>query len=195
MGTVTIGSPGVTYTIYGEHLGAGSCDEYATGSLAYSATWAAASADSGKQQKQALIEATRILDRAPWNGTKTVAGQALAWPRTGVNRADGTAVDPNTIPIEIINACYELALAGLAKPALFTGVTTEDKIKRVEAKGVEVEWFGPRSGGRWPGRVGELVGQFLAGAGASTLGGSSAYGTSECSDFDDSDRFGVSGPG
>lgn len=190
MGTVTI-TGGFVFTIYGEWTGAGSLTEYAAGSLAYAAVLTAATPDN---QKRALVEATRVLDRTPWNGTKTAAGQALAWPRTGVARADGTAVDPNTIPTEIIHAAYEYALAGLAKPALFTGITIADKIKRVEAKGVEVEWFGPRDGGRWPGRVGELVSQFLAGAGASTLTSSEAYGTDDCSDFDDADRFRVTGP-
>lgn len=187
MGSVVIG--GVTYQVYGDHTGAGSLTEYAGGSLAYSATFSAATPDD---QKRAMVEATRVLDRLPWNGTKTVAGQALAWPRTGVTYADGTAVDPNTIPPEVISAAYELALAGLKDPAIFETTTTEDKIKRVEAKGVEVEWFGPRDGSRLPGRVAELLGQFFAGAGAS---GSYVSDVSAGSVFDDCDAFHVSGGG
>lgn len=190
MGTVTIS--GFIFEVLGEHTGAGSLAEYAAGSLAYSAILTAASSDD---QKRALVESTRILERQQYNGAKTIAGQALAWPRTGVTRADGTAVDPNAIPQEIIDACYELALAGLADPALFTVVSTAKNIKKLDAKGASIEYFGPAAGGRWPGRVGELVGQFLAGMGASTLGSSAAYGTSDCSDFDDDDRYGVTGPG
>jgi len=190
MGTVVIS--GVTYTVYGEHAGAGSLTEYGNASLVYATIFAAATPDN---QKRAMVEATRVLDRQSWAGTKTSGVQALAWPRTGVTYANGTAVDPNTIPAEVIAAAYELALAGLKTPALFADVTTENKIKRVEAKGVEVEWFGPRDGGRLPGRVAELVGQFYEGAGESTLGGSYAGGVDGESVFDDCDSFGVNGGG
>lgn len=192
MGSVVIA--GVTYTVYGDWTGAGSLTEYANASLVYSATFAAATSDN---QKRAMVEATRIMDQMPWAGTKTVAGQALAWPRTGVTLADGTAVDPNTIPTPIINAAYELALAGLVDSAVFSTTTTEDKIKRVEAKGVEVEWFGPRAGGRLPGRAAELVAPYLAGATGSSGVGSGSYvgGTSTESKFDTCDEFGVSGGG
>src|SRR5689334_23230627 len=175
MGTVVIGS--TTYTIYGTHTGAGSCDEYASASLAYSAIWAAAAADSQKQQKQALVEATRVLARLPW--------------------ADDTYGNPATVglPQPIIDACYELALAGLADASIFTAVTTDDKIKRVEAKGVEVEWFAPRKGGRLPGRVAELVSPYLEGAGTTSIGGSYASGVDGESQFDDCDGFGVTGGG
>lgn len=191
MGTVTISA--VNYTVYGEHTGAGSLTEYAGGSLAYASSFAAATSDN---QKRALVEATRVLDRLPWTGTKTVAGQALAWPRTGVTLADGTAVDPNTIPQPIIDAAYELALAGLADSSLFTSTTTAKQTKRLNAKGVEVEYFGPREGGRLPGRVAELLAPYLAGTSSSGLGaGSYAAGVDGESAFDVCDEYGVSGGG
>lgn len=193
MGTVTIPAAGGTvYQVYGEHVGADSLTAYANASLAYAAIFTAASVDD---RARAHVEATRVLDRAPWAGAKTSGAQALAWPRTGVTRADGTAVDSVTIPAEVTTAAYELALAGLADPSIFTGVTTADNTKKLEAKGVSIEYFGPQAGGRWPGRVGELVSQFLAGMGASALGGSAAYGTSSESSFDDCDRFDLTGAG
>lgn len=194
MGTVTISS--VVYTVYGDHAGAGSLTEYAGGSLAYEAVFSAASADSGKKQKQALVEATRVIERLDWAGARVSEAQALDWPRTGVTLPDGTAVSSASIPQAIIDAAYELALAGLADSAIFTTTTTEDKIKRVEAKGVEVEWFGPRDGGRLPGRAAELLAPYLAGVSSSGVGaGSYAAGVDGESAFDTCDEFGVSGGG
>lgn len=190
MGTVTISA--VSYTVYGEHAGAGSLTEYANASLAYAATFGAATADD---QKRALVEATRILDRQLWQGAKVDAGQVLAWPRTGVVYADGSPVSSAVIPAEAIAAAYELALAGLATPAVFTEVTTSKREKRVKAGSAEVEYFAPVKGGRWPGRVGELVSQFLAGNAGSAGTVAGAYGIDGESAFDDDDAYGLSGAG
>lgn len=73
MGTVTISA--VDYTIYGELTGAGSLTAYAGGSLQFYATFAAASSDN---QKRALVEATRFLDRQLWQGSKVDDSQAQA---------------------------------------------------------------------------------------------------------------------
>lgn len=173
MGSVVIGVD--TFTAYGEHTGAGSLTAFANGSLAYASTFTAATSDN---QKRALVEATRILVLMPF--------------------ADETHADPTTagLPQPIIDAAYELALAGLADASIFTTTTTEDKIKRVDAKGVNVEWFGPRDGGRLPGRVAELLAPYLAGTSSSGVGaGSYAAGVDGESAFDACDEFGINGGG
>lgn len=164
---VTIGA--YTFPTYGDAAG---LSEYAAGSLAYAATHAAAEVDDAAR---ALVEATRVITRLPF--------------------LDATHADPTTsgLPAAIVTAAYELALAGLADPAIFTSVSTAKNIKRVNAKGAEVEFFAPTAGGRVPGRVAELLAEYLEGA-AGTVGGSFAYGTDDESDFDDCDRYGVTGP-
>lgn len=193
MGSVTIGA--FTFTVYGEATGAGSLAEYAAGSLAYNATYTAASVDN---RARSLVEATRVLDRQLWAGSKVSDVQAQQWPRTGVTYADGSEVSSASVPTEIVQGAYELALAGLADPSIFTTASTEKQTKRINAKGVEIEWFGPRGGGRWPDRVGELVAQFLASStGSSDLGGDShvSDGVDCGSQFDTCDTYHVSGGG
>lgn len=178
MGTVTISA--VDYSVYGTHTGADSLEEYALGDLAREPIYNSSenTASSGKRQKQALVSATRVI--------------------SGLDFADETHADPTTagLPQPIIDAAYELALAGLADSSIFTTTTTEDKIKRVDAKGVNVEWFGPRDGGRLPGRVAELLAPYLAGTSSSGVGaGSYAAGVDGESAFDACDEFGINGGG
>lgn len=46
-----------------------------------------------------------------WKGYRANGrSQALAWPRTGVEDAEGETVDPTTIPTEIEDACCEAAI-------------------------------------------------------------------------------------
>jgi hypothetical protein len=170
MGTVTIGS--TVYTVYGEHAGANSLTEYAAGSLAYDELF---TATSERKQMQSLVESTRVFKRLAWT--------------------DATHGDPATVglPQPIIDAAYELALAGLADETLFTGVSTADNTKKLEAKGVSIENFAPVKGGRLPGRVAELVGPYLEGAGTTSVGGSAAFGTGCDSAFDDCDGYDTTG--
>jgi hypothetical protein len=173
MGTVTITA--VEYTVFGTHTGSGSLTEYAGGSLAYATIFAAATSDN---QKRAMVEAKRAIARLDFE--------------------DDTHGDPTTagLPQAIIDASYEYALAGLVDSSIFTVTTTEDKIKRIDAKGTEIEWFGPRDGGRVPGRVMELLAPYLAGASESSLGDSYVSDGVDCgSRFDDCDAYKVSGGG
>ncbi len=168
--SVTIGAD--TFTVYGDHPG---LTTYANGSLAYASTFTAATSDN---QKRALVEATRVITRLDF--------------------ADETHADPTTagLPQAIIDAAYELALAGLADSSIFTTTTTAKQTKRLNAKGVEVEYFGPREGGRLPGLVAELLAPYLAGTSSSGVGaGSYAAGVDSDSAFDACDEYGLSGGG
>jgi len=53
--------------------------------------WAAFSTT---KQDQGLVEATRLLERELWQGTKEVALQDLHFPATGVTDCAGNVVDP-----------------------------------------------------------------------------------------------------
>lgn len=77
------------------------------------AAWAALTAD---QKAQAVITASRMLDQQfTWNGKRTVAAQAMQWPRSYVpNPVAGQPeeddyIEEDEVPPEIINACAQLA--------------------------------------------------------------------------------------
>ncbi len=153
--------------------------------------WSVGDAD---ERKRCLISAQRDLDAIPWAGTKTVSAQALAWPRAGVTRADGTAVDSTVYPIEIVQAEYELAYVYLTTPkALDQSRGGAGNVKRLKAGSAEIEYFRPTDPSLLPARVLSLVSQFL-GAAASAVGLTEAFGTCGESQFDDSDRYTVKVP-
>lgn len=77
------------------------------GDAIHGAPWTAASETT---QDQALVTATRMLDRAAWAGSKTSSSQPLEWPRTGAVDRDGVAISTSVIPTAIREATYELAL-------------------------------------------------------------------------------------
>lgn len=187
MATVTLGSN--TYTTY---VSVDDADDYLAAAL-HAVVWASATAT---QKGQAIVTATRMLDRQIWQGEKTSDAQALAWPRSGVTTRDGAAVDEDTIPQAVIDACCELAAGLLEDPGAQTSVTAGSNIKRVKAE-VEVEFFGPRAGGRFPQIIQELVGQYLRSPSGSAGSRRAAYVSGQCeeSSFDDADQFTSNGGG
>jgi len=193
--TVTIA--GVVYSIYGERDVDGgtaqpSAGEYLGGSFTSSAIWAALSAT---QQGQCLVEATRWLDRQRWAGSKTSDAQPLQWPRTGVTRIDGSAVDSATVPDEIVFACYELAVLISQDPDLPAAQPgASGNIKRVEGGPANVEFFQPQSIAIFPLKAYDLVSQFLSGSGDVGVSISYATGTGHASSFDSDDYFGLGQP-
>jgi hypothetical protein len=195
--TVTIAT--VVYSIYGEHdPDAGttqpSAGEYLNGSIRWADSWAALSPD---QQARALVEATRFIDAQRWAGEPTSPSQPLAWPRTGVVRADGTAVDPATVPDEVVQATYLLAaMLSEDSEALDQPPSTGGNIQRVKAGPAEVEFHRPMSGGIFPSSlIQSLLGQFLDGASPGSYGLGAVSGANENSSFDeDSDFYLVGGP-
>ena len=166
MATVTIGAD--TFEIYGTTAGLAS---RANGSSTHYAAYTAAVAADADDVARKHVEATRLI-------------AALAFE-------DDANADPATATGDVVTACYELALAAVLDPAVLTQVSTASNIKRVAAKGVEVENFAPVAGSRFPARVMALLGPLLAGSTSATTGGAYASGTSECSDFDACDRYGL----
>lgn len=183
MGTVVIGAN--TYNIYGTQAEAVA---FLGGSLASSAL-AYLAADPATKQRQALVQATNALDAERWQGAPVLpvdarpvpdpGTQPLQFPRTGLTRYDGSAVSSLLVPIEIERACYLIAAMLVEDPALLDSAQAgASNVKRVNAKGVEIEFFTTTTGGRFPTTVQKLLVQFLAGFGSS-LSPSDGTGTTE----------------
>lgn len=111
-----------------------------------------------------------------WMGYKVKGrDQAMAWPRSWVMDADGWNVDADSVPIEIQQACAELALAELVEPgALTPTVTPSTQVKREKVGPLEVEYMAARTD---PGAerpvlliVRDLVGRFLSKTSSSVAG-------------------------
>jgi len=170
MGTLTIGAD--TFTVYGTAAGLAT---RANGSSTYYATYAAAVAASVDGVSRVHVEATEQIKLLPFT--------------------DAANADPDTAAADVVTACYELVLAALLDPAVLTQDSTRSNVKRIEAKGVAVEKFAPTAGARFPARVMALLAPLLdsgAAAGGDTItGGSFVAGTGACSDFDESDRYGL----
>ena len=154
-------------------------------------TWATATT---LQQQQAIITATRMLDRAvTWDGTKTVSTQALQWPRDGVtNQCTTSAVTDGTVPDDIAYAMFLLANQLFVDSTIADGSGTGSNVKRVKAGSAEVEFFSPTietsSDLRLPRAVNDLAKCFIASTG--TFGGSFGTTTDDAETYcrDDDDR-------
>lgn len=129
----------------------------------HAANWSAASTAT---KQQALITATRMFDRTCWLGDPTDTGsQALAWPRTGISD-----VDSLTIPENVINGFYELALSLVDGSTVQTNSTPGAQDKQIiKAGSVMIQYFrGAESlnaqQDRFPLPVMEYIGSYLCGA-------------------------------
>lgn len=170
MGTVNIS--GTDYDIYGTQAGAKTYFAAAT----HAAAWQAL---SGTDEKRYLVTATRMLDRAKWRGqiTDPDTPQLLEWPRSGLVDKNGLPVDPNTVPVEVEEATYELANYMAGEDATAAGIQNSpntgsnvrrtkqrDKVGDLETES-ETEYFRPTSGPgqstRFPQIVTELIGLWL----------------------------------
>lgn len=124
-------------------------------------------ADVGDVQARALLTACKRLDRLNWLGSRVTTTQALAWPRYGVQKPDGTAsigygiADyylTTEIPQPVKDAQCELAFA------LMAGHTEgADKIKRWKADDVEIEYDSSGASGSFPPEVDQLIGALVGG--------------------------------
>ncbi len=128
-------------------------------------------------QSQLLVSAVRWLESVTWLGKKADSTDELQWPRSGLNYVDGTAVDDSTIPVQVVNAEFELAAALADDPDLRN--TLQSPIPReLRAGSVEMQFFRPwevQIMTPFPTNVMALIGIWLVGiAGA---GGPLATGT------------------
>lgn len=167
MGQVVIA--GVTYTILGEHTGAGSATEY-LGAALHATAWAAASSDD---QKKALVSATRTFDRMEWSAAYDT-------------HAERDAV------LAIKQASWELAAALLVDAQGAAGAG--GNVQSIAAKGLSITFFSPRVAGELPVIVMDLIVDYLART-AGAYGTPYASGTDEETAFEasgaDAGRFDV----
>lgn len=201
MGTVaTITISAVNYSVYGiTSVPVTDADGYFGARLGAS-LWTSATTLT---KQQALVSATRMLDRrATFTGTKTVAAQALEWPRDSAT-ACGEAVTDGTVPDDIVYAMFELALALLVSADIQNSANNGSNVKSVKAGSASVEFFVPTatSGDAtiFPTAVMELVQCYLDSASGETIIGPFVDGTNpdcctERSAFDDCNPFGLSDP-
>lgn len=189
--TVTIAGVSPNPEVYGglpaatAYIGARIGDAYET--------WRGLSTDD---QGRTLVSATSYLDRIAWKGTATtpaVGGTTLQWPRTGVTRSNGTAVDPNTVPVEITSATFELAALIADDPDIVSQLDSGSNIEKVNAGGAGVTFFAPTSANdgsasRLPYVVQQLIGQFTSSAGVTVIGGFGQSGNACLDDGGDFDR-------
>lgn len=55
--------------------------------------------------------------RSGFSGKKTGGrSQAREWPRTGASDVECNEIDPNEVPVEVLNSTFEAALRELANP-------------------------------------------------------------------------------
>lgn len=186
MGTVVIGA--VTFQVYGTLTGAGSCDEYLSGSLSSAAVAWRALVSGSDDQKRTLVEAARILNTIAWQGTPTQAYpsvQPLAWPRAGVV-VGGVAVSSASIPQDIINGSYELAAAIALNTDLAAQLASGgDNVKSMKADGAAVDYWTPQQAGSLPGMAAVwLAAYFAIAVSSQTAHGFSSSGTDTESTFD-----------
>lgn len=194
--TVVIGA--VTTEVYG---GLTAATAYIDGKFGSArTTWFALSADD---KARTLIEATRYLDQQPWDGTRTglagVTATTLEWPRSGITLGDGTPVDSTTVPVEVVEATFELAMIIAVDESVTSKQDQGSNISSVSAGGgVGVSFFAPTSAlfgtaTTMPVVVQRLVGRFLASALSGGDGSSAGIGNS-CSSFRVSAGFPLSEP-
>lgn len=96
-------------------------------------------------KEAALRRATAFLSAAfTWKGSRTDGrSQALAWPRTDVEDAEGETVEDDAIPVEIVQATCIIAAKELASPGYMSpAVVIADRVKRERVGPIEVEYLG-----------------------------------------------------
>lgn len=106
------------------------------------AEWASVSYSEGDREA-AIRRATAFLSNSfTWAGLRTRArNQALAWPRSGVVDQEGNGILADEIPIEVSDACAEIALRELVAPgAMNPDFTSSELVKREKVGQIEVEY-------------------------------------------------------
>lgn len=155
-------------------------------------TWAGLDEDT---RIRGLIEATRLLERLIYKGTKEVSTQTLAFPRTGVTDCSGTSLTPTQTLTIISQAEFEYAFALIQDPTLLDRTTANAaaNTKRLKAGSAEIEYFRPGVSGRYPVQVMETLKclTVTSGTGGGVIGnGALASGTGDETSFED-DNYGL----
>ena len=105
--------------------------------------WTTAARSPAADDEAAIRRATTWLSTAfGWKGARTDGRtQALAWPRTDVEDAEGETVASTAIPTEIVKACCYVAAAERANPGVMSPtVDLTARVKRERVGPLEVEY-------------------------------------------------------
>lgn len=130
-------------------------------------------------QQRTLNTSVAFLDLLAWEGTATGAPNSngfTSWPRSGVI-IDGVPVDSTSVPTDIVNASYELAVLIAADPDLPNKLDQGSNIQSVQGGGgVGVSYFVPTSAANGtatvlPVIVTRLVSKYLATPNGAVEGG------------------------
>jgi hypothetical protein len=102
--------------------------------------WAAlAEADKEIALRKAMIFMATY--RVRWTGRRMSQRQSLDWPRYGV-KADGFPVPSDIVPVDVVNACIDLAArAGRGEDLLPDLDTGSNVIKKDKTGPLETEYF------------------------------------------------------
>ena len=131
--TITIGA-----VAYNSYLDVAAADDYLAADMKRADTWDGLT-DTVKGR--ALITASRYLDRQKWQGTASVDGQAMAWPRSGALDLYGATVADDTVPQAIQDATAVLAYEISQDPELQDAISSGREIKSMMAGSVQITWF------------------------------------------------------
>ena len=99
-------------------------------------TWVALTDD---HKGQALVSATRLLDRQCWLGSRSSDSQPLEWPR----KDTGTeGVDEAIVPADIISGSIELAFAiGSGSEVVTNATPGAQSLQSIKAGSVSLSYF------------------------------------------------------
>ena len=143
--------------------------------------WASAST---ADKESAIIRSTFYLTNGfSWEGDKINGrDQALSFPRSGLTDSEGYDVASDSVPKEIMDATYELAIRELLSPgSLNPDVTPAEGVKREKIGEIEIEYVNSRTDieASKPvvSIVNDLIGAFLESG--SVNEGQAIYGTTD----------------
>lgn len=123
------------------------------------AAWSALSDDDTK--KQNLNKAAQYLDQyyfERWRGAPADVDQALAWPRSGVTRSDGSDLPSETIPRSIKSAQIEAANFFAASVDITADVTAAAIREKLDNLGeIEYRDYGISSASPIRTRIDQLI--------------------------------------
>lgn len=105
--------------------------------------WTGAASSPPDDKEAAIRRATAFLSNAfSWKGTRTNGrSQALAWPRTDVEDAEGETVPDDEVPVEIVQACCHVAAAEVATPGVMNpAVNLTERVKSERVGPIAVEY-------------------------------------------------------
>jgi hypothetical protein len=136
-------------------------------------------------KQQALVSATRMLDRQNWEGEKTSSSQSLEWPRTNAYDRDGNLVSSSTIPQQILDATAEHALV-FVKDAEAADSSDQGSLQSIKTEETTVTFANLSKPKQFNKTIRDLISPFLD---ISGIAATANYGEDEESQFEDEDHY------